>query len=246
MKKIMKTGLQILVCGSMGVLLAGQTVVAGSLYEFYMNTPKETLQTETREMSRDLKMKFTERSIVAKRQEILFSGYLSNLEKAVAYAAKIAPYSQYEEDLKYARDHEVFNMLHGDDIAGAISEKTEAGQELRERKKYAGKKVDQMEKNVLEDIDIYSSMIKIALDDCEDVLFSDLDNKNFFNNENYSDRLNDFFASDVYQEYLARRANFGQRWPGMESRLQRQIELWGQVQVDGSQAIVDPSIVQAL
>ena len=245
MNRIYRKGLQLVACSGLAVLLLSQSVMAESLYEFYMNTPRETLQTETRQMSSDLKMKFTERGIVAKRQEILFSGYLSNIEKAVAYASKIAPYNQYEEDLKYARDHEVFKMLHEDDKSD-VSNDAEALKELRDRKKYAGKKVDQMEKNVMEDIDIYSSMIKIALDDCEDVVFSDLDNKNFFTNENFGDRIQDFFASDVYVQYLERQKNFANRWPGMETRLQRQIELWGQVKVDGGQPILDPEIVRAL
>jgi len=239
--------MQLVLSGSVVILLLGPSAhaQAESLYEFYMNTPRETLQTETRQMSQDLKMKFTERGIVAKRQEILFSGYMSNLEKAVSYAAKIAPYSQYEEDLQYARDHEVFKVLSGDDSQREISD-AEAAQELRNRKKYAGKKVDQMEKNVEEDIDIYSSMIKLALDDCEDVFYSDLDSKGFFSNQNFKDRVNDFFASDGYGLYLERQQDFATRWPGMETRLRRQVELWGQGPVDGAQAILDPAIIQAL
>lgn len=246
MTRLYRNGLQIMVCAILVGLVSSQSVWAESLYEFYMNTPKETLQSETRQMSSDLKMKFTERGIVAKRQEILFSGYLANLEKAVGYAAKIAPYSQYEEDLEYARDHEVFKVLGAD--VDTVRKRTEAekAQELRDRKKYAGKKVDQMEKNVLEDIDIYSSMIKLALDDCEDLLYSDLDSKNFFSNDNFADRLNDFFASDTYVLYLERQQEFASRWPGMETRLRRQVELWGQVEVDGNQSILDPAIVQAL
>lgn len=245
MNRIYRKSVQLVMCGGLALLFSSQNVMAESLYEFYLNTPKATLQSETRQMSSDLKMKFTERGIVAKRQEILFAGYLSNLEKAVAYASKIAPYSQYEEDLKYARDHEVFKMLHEDDLSEKSGEAEEA-RELRDRKKYAGKKVDQMEKNVLEDIDIYSSMITIALDDCEDVFYSDLDNKNFFTNENFADRIQDFFASDVYIEYLERHKDFASRWPGMETRLRRQVELWGQVEVNGEQPIIDPEIVQAL
>jgi hypothetical protein len=232
-------------CAGLAVLFGSQTVWAESLYEFYMNTPKETLQTETRQMSSDLKMKFTERGIVAKRQQILFSGYLSNLEKAVTYAAKIAPYSQYEEDLKYARDNEVFKVLAEEDVKRKTDSATEA-RELKDRKKYAAKKIDQMEKNVEEDIDIYSAMIKVALDDCEDVFYSDLDSENFFTNENFINRINDFFASDAYVLYLERQKNFASRWPGLETRLRRQIELWGQAEVDAQQAIIDPAIVQAL
>ena len=245
MKTMTRKYLQIVVCAGLAVLFAGQTVLAESLYEFYMNTPTETLQAETQQMSRDLKMKFTEQGIVAKRQEIIFSGYLSNLEKAVVYASKIAPYSQYEEDLKYARDNEVFKVLKDDEFR-AVSGDAAVAKDLRDRKKYAGKKVDQMEKNVEEDIDIYSAMIKMALDDCEDVLYSDLDSKNFFTNENFKDRVNDFFGSDAYGLYLERQKNFTLRWPGLETRLRRQVELWGQVEVDGGQPIVDPDIVQAL
>jgi hypothetical protein len=243
---IRRKSIQLLLCGGIAVLLSGQSAMAESLYEFYMNTPRETLQTETRQMSQDLKMKFTERGIVAKRQEILFSGYLSNLEKAVSYAAKIAPYSQYEEDLEYARDHELFKTLSGGEETRQQQTEAEAAQELRDRKKYAGKKVDQMEKNVTEDIDIYSSMIKVALDDCEDVFYSDLDSKDFFSNDNFSDRINDFFASDTFALYLERQKDFASRWPGMETRLRRQIELWGKAPVDGGQTILDPAIIQAL
>lgn len=243
---IRRKSIQLLLCGGIAVLLSSQSVMAESLYEFYMNTPRETLQTETRQMSQDLKMKFTERGIVAKRQEILFSGYLSNLEKAVSYAAKIAPYSQYEEDLEYARDHELFKMLSGGEETRQKQTDAEVAQDLRDRKKYAGKKVDQMEKNVTEDIDIYSSMIKLALDDCEDVFYSDLDSKDFFSNDNFSDRINDFFASDTYALYVERQKDFASRWPGMETRLRRQVELWGKAPVDGGQTILDPAIIQAL
>jgi hypothetical protein len=191
---------------------------AESLYEYYTTATQETLRTETHSMGRQLAKVFDENAVARRQQQIDFSEYVSNLKKAVLYAGKLATYSEYEKDLRFARDNEIFKGLPEDNASVPAMASDD------DQKQFAQKKYTRMTKNVQEEIDTYQDLIQVALDACEMLAGNDL--SGMLENLEFRDKLNEYQHSKDFQQFVGKRPQLARKWPDLEQRLARQLDLW--------------------
>ncbi len=211
---------------------------AESLYEFYTNASKESLDTETKEMGEKLKNVFNERSINSEQRKIDFSQYYSSLQKLVVYASKLATYSDYETDLRFAKDKEIFKGLP--ENTGNNVE-----QDLKpDLKDYASKKYDKMKTNVEDEIQTYEDLILLSLDSCESLAGNDL--SGFTRDESSREKILDFMRSDMYMDFAKKQPRFAERWNNLNSRLSYQFSLWEETPLSPDSPIIDPAVTGAL
>ena len=176
---------------------------AESLYEYYTAATEETLRSETKDMGGRLAKVFNEDSVARRQQQIDFSEYVSNLRKAVLFAGKLATYSEYEKDLQFARDKEIFKGLPDNQTPRP------AGDPALDKKQYAEKKYQSMSRNVQEEIETYRDLIQIALDACEMLTGNDL--SGMLENAALGEKIKAFKDSDVFSRYMAQRPLFLQK-----------------------------------
>ena len=211
---------------------------AESLYEFYTNSTKESLNTETQEMGKKLKNVFNERSINSEQRKIDFSQYYSSLQKLIVYASKLATYSNYETDLRFAKDKEIFKGLPED-----TDKKMD--QNLKpDIKDFASKKYTRMKTNVEDEIQTYEDLILLALDSCESLAGNDL--SGFTRDESNREKILDFMRSDMYMDYVKKQPRFAQRWSNLNSRLSYQFSLWEETPLSPDSPIIDPAVTGAI
>ena len=217
MKKLLFIAMTLVVIigiGAFKVNLAG----AESMYEYYADASSLELEKETRTMGQELKKTFSQDNIHRNQQKIDFATYFTNLKKAVLYGSKLSTYSQYQEDLNFARDNEVFKGLP-EEPRNQASDK-----ELRARKEYVAEKYDRTKLNVEEEIDIYIDLLTLALDVCESMSLNDL--SGFVDLEENRGIIVKWLHSDQYDTYQKTTASFSQAWPAIEKRIANQCTLW--------------------
>jgi hypothetical protein len=207
---------------------------AESLYEYYTSATPESLQAETQTMGQQLARVFNEDSVGRRQQQIDFSEYHSNLKKAVLYAGKLATYGEYDKDLRFARDNEIFKGLPDGD---ALHSKKESAAEKRQ---FAEKKYKSMTKNVQEEIDTYQDLIHMALDACEMLTSNDL--SGMLENTNFREKLDEYQQSSDFQEFEDKRALLSRKWPEVEKRLGIQLRLWQEPPPSPDEPIISPKI----
>ncbi len=62
-------------------------------------------------MSKDIRNRFSIRSVENAQQKIDVYDYFSHFKKMLVYGAKLGTYAAYETDLAFARDNELFKGL---------------------------------------------------------------------------------------------------------------------------------------
>lgn len=214
------------------------SVNAESLYEQYTNMPKETLDTETTEMGKNLRKVFNEKSVEAYQMKIDFADYYANLKKLVLYGGKLANYNDYEENLTFAKDKEIFKGL-------SVAEgETKTGKDY-ERKAYVNEKFDQMKDNIQDEIDTYKDLILISLDACE--IMSQNDLSGFTQSDKNQETINRYMnESEIYSTFCERFDRLNNGWPEIAGRISKQVKLWQAAAPSGSDPIIDRKITEAI
>ncbi|BBO92958.1 hypothetical protein [Desulfosarcina ovata] len=238
MKRKIEEMLLAIVLITFSILSAGTAVQAQSLYEEYTIATKENLEKESREMGRELTRLFNHKDINVRQQDIDASEYVSNLKKMIIYASKLSTYSEYDQDLSFARDKEVFKGLP------ETREETSAGEGQKERKVFIGKKYKRMKQNAEDEIATYVDLMVLSLDTCE--ILSQNDFSGFLERESTRNRINGLMTGKNYQAYEAKKARFTQGWPDLAERLAVQLALWQSAPSSPNDPILDPEIVGAL
>lgn len=230
--------------GSAAVMIGGlalgmtQFAWAESLYEYYTSASAETLKTETAEMGKHLTAAFGQSAISVRQQRIDFAEYYSHLKKLTIYAGRLAGYNEYERDLQFARDNEIFKGLP--DKAPA----TDKGRPQLDRKDFVNKKYVGMKKNVEEEIATYTDLLKLSLETCETLIQNDLNG--FADNKVYQDRIADFKQGKDFREYQARVPRFAATWPDLAARISRQLARWDPHPPSPDDPIINTKIAGAL
>ncbi|MEA3348227.1 MAG: hypothetical protein U9Q39_04100 [Pseudomonadota bacterium] len=217
MKKLLFTVMVLAIVVGFGGLKS-DPVQAQSMYEYYADASSAELDKETRSMGRELKQTFSQENVYRNQQKIDFATYFTNFKKAVLYGGKLSTYSEYHEDLAFARDNEVFKGLP-EEPQDRISDK-----ELRVRKEFISEKYDRTKLNVEEEIDIYLDLLSLALDVCESMSANDL--SGFMVSEGNRTKILKWIRSDQFKTYLGKAGNLGQSWPEIQRRIADQCVLW--------------------
>ena len=216
-KTIKNSGKAIVLAGVL-IILSGQWAAAGSLYEYYTSAATETLKTETKGMGKELSATFNQKGISSRQQKIDFADYYSNLKKLVLYSSKLATYSEYGKDLRFARDNEVFKGLPTETKAPGKNEPQ------LDRKDFVNRKYGEMKKNVEEEIETYVDLIKLSLDACETLTQNDL--SGFAESKKHRARVVSFKRGKEFRYYLEKRGRLAERWPTLAARISNQLSLW--------------------
>jgi hypothetical protein len=217
MKKLLLTAMALLVIFGISFLKT-EAVRAESMYEYYADASVAELDKETQTMGQELKKTFSQNNIHRNQQKIDFATYFTNLKKAVLYGSKLSTYSQYQEDLNFGRDNEVFKGLP-DEPRNQASDK-----ELRARKEYVAQKYDRTKINVEEEIDIYIDLLTLSLDVCESMSVNDL--SGFVDLEENREQIVKWLHSEQYENYQKTVVNLTQTWPAIEKRIGAQCTVW--------------------
>jgi hypothetical protein len=236
MKKSHVLKIWLLAGGLLAILSA--PVAAASLFETYASASRESLETETREMGRQLSTTFNQGTIADHQQRIDFAEYLSGLKKSILYGTRLATYAEYERDLQFARDNEVFKGLP-EQIEGE-----EAGEILKSRKAYVGSKYERMKKNVEEEIETYLDMMQLSLDACETLAQNDL--SGFSDRDENRQRVARFGESKEFRRYLEKSEDLARRWPELSGRIAAQLALWQPRAPSPGDPLIDRRITGAL
>lgn len=222
----------------LAVLLLATTARAESLFETYSQKSKTELAAETQQMGRSLQQTFNATDISHRQMQIDFSEYRSNFKKALHYATRLASYSEYEQDLEFARDKEIFQGLpETQDIAGADDAQ-------RDKQTFMRKKYDRMQQNVDEEVGTYVDLLHLSLDACESLTRHDLGG--FVADDQTRETMRDFVQSDISRSYALRQDQLAGRWSEIAVRIEGQLQLWGDTVAGPNDPIINPQIVQAL
>ena len=236
-KTIRNSGKAIVLAGVL-IILSGQWAAAGSLYEYYTSAPAKTLKTETREMGKELSAVFSHKGISSRQQKIDFADYYSNLKKLVLYSSKLATYSNYGKDLRFARDNEVFKGLPTETKPARKSEPQ------LDRKDFVNRKYGEMKKNVEEEIETYVDLIKLSLDACETMTQNDL--SGFAESKKHRARVVSFKLGKEFRNYLEKRGRLADRWPLLAARISDQLSLWDPKPASPDDPLINVKIAGAI
>lgn len=215
-------------------------VAAESMFETYASASRTDLEIETREMGQKLTTAFNQQTIADYQQRINFAEYFSGLKKAVFYAGKLASYTEYEKDLQFARDKEVFKGLPEQDGTANGKEVTTT----QDRKEYVAGKYERMTKNVEEEIETYIDMMQISLDACESLAVDDLDG--MFDHEDNRKKILSFCGGKEFRVYAAKKDDFSRRWAELSERIDSQVALWQPKVLSPTDPLIDRRITGAL
>lgn len=223
-----------------GILLTGVNISAAgdSTFEFYAKTSSEILRTETGEMGAKLRKVFSQQAIKTQQQKIDFAEYFSHLKKTVLYATKLANYSEYENDLRFAKDNEIFKGLPEE------PGNTRKNDPPVDRKEFVRNKYDRMKKNIREEIETYDDLILLSLDTCETLIENDL--SGILDDSGNQEKIVAYIRSESYRKYITKKKQFRQGWPALANRISAQLDMWGPKPPSMEDPILDPRIVGAI
>ena len=226
------------------VLIAGNGLLqapaarAGSLYEFYADASADTLKKETSEMGKELKKTFSQDNIARNQQKIDFAAYFANLKKAVLYASKLSTYSQYHEDLEFARDNELFKGLPEEPA------RQDTARGIKERKEFVEEKYERTKLNVEEEINTYVDLLNLSLDTCEAMANNDL--SGFLDQPENRRRIEQWLDGEQFAAYRKNAAELGRAWPEIEKRISGQCALWQGKPASPTAPIINAGLVNGL
>ena len=203
-----------------------------SLYEFYASKSGDDLKEETSDMGERLKDMFDPRGIANKQKLIDYKNYLSNYKKVIYFSNKLAAYSDYEKDLEFARDNEIFK--------GLPDGEPEDGAKSGNRKEYVGKKFTSMKRNVEDEINTYLDMINLSLDACEAGVKYDL--SGFAREDDFMAKMQAVIRNDETKRFISVKERFGRKWPDLRNRIDRQIAAWAPVSESPETPIIDAKV----
>ena len=227
-----------IVYGICFMLLVSGNCFSDSLFKEYTEKSRQELMDETEVMSREIKDKFNQRSIETAQQKIDYYDYFSNLKKLVLYGAKLATYAEYDQDLEFAKDNELFKGLPENQ-----------NETMEEKAKFTSRfinaKYKKMQFNVKDEIQTYEDLIMISLDSCE--LLSSNDLSGFVSSKNAKQRIQFYFEnSKGYKLYREKEVRLAKTWPMLESRIKQQMSLWSEKGMNPEDHIIDPEITKAI
>jgi hypothetical protein len=236
-KKITSRWLRLLLFSAVLAVMVGATAAeaADSLYDRYTTASADTFTKETSKMISGLQKTFRQEDIEGKEQQIDLADYAAHLEKAAVYATRLAAYSQKDEDLRFARDRELFQGL---------PEKSEDPEERRLRKEFVDTKYDRMRQNVEEEIATYSYLVLISIEECEAKMDGDLGSGSgdAFVMKLMQRRLNE----KPFQDYAEIKSSLKETWPDLERRISFQIASWSGAGGSPNSPILSTAITGAL
>jgi len=216
------------------LLLVAGNCFSDSLFKEYTEKSRQELMDETEAMSKEIKNKFNQKSMETAQQKIDYYDYFSNLKKLVLYGGKLATYAEYDQDLKFAKDNELFKGLPID-----REEKAEF------TTRFVNEKYDKMQHNVRDEIETYEDLIQISLDSCE--LLSSNDLSGFVSSQGPRLRIQLYLEnSKDFKLYLGKRGRFSKAWPTLELRIKKQISIWNEKGLDPEDPIIDRKITEAI
>jgi len=224
-----------MVCIFCFLLLLTTNSFGQTLYENLSQTSKEDLAADTEKMSGQIIKKFNQESMEANQQKIYFYEYFSNLKKLVLYGAKLANYAEFEQDLKFAKENELFKGLPEKETKG----------DNKKRTKYVNEKYKMMQTNIKDEIDTYKDLIQTSLDTCEQLSMYELTGSSL--SERNKDRIRFYLeGDDTCKSYFEKREQFATAWPSLEAGIKKQMEIWQEKGLNPEDPIIDRSITKAI
>lgn len=206
-----------------------------SLFKDYTDKSKEEIMAETTAMSEQIVQKFDQASMDKTQQKLYFYEYFSNFKKLILYAEKLAIYSDYEEDLSFAKENELFKGLP----------EKEAVKTTKDQTRLVDSKYTMMKTNIKDEIDTYQDLIKSSLDACEHLATYDLDPTAMAGKN--QGRVQHFVNnSKAFARFKAKQGNLAKTWPGLETRISMQIKLWQEKGLAPNDPIIDIKITKAI
>lgn len=200
----------------------------------YTQKSEADLKAETTVLSKEIRKAFKMSAVEQAQEKIDAYDYFSHFKRLLLYGEKLATYSKYKEDLKFAKNNELFKGLPED---------------IKERKRvksdFIEAKYERMSTDVANEIESYQDLIAISLDACELMTttgFSGVEHSDFLEKKvkSYLSRGQD------YQKYMAKQAQFSDTWPGIALRIQQQVDLWGPARTRPDDRLIDPDITEAI
>ena len=217
------------------ILLVVTTSFGQSLFKDYTEKSQQDLIEETDKMSAQIVTKFNQQSMEITQKKIYFYDYFSNLKKLVLYGAKLATYAEYEQDLKFAKQNELFKGLPEKEIKG----------DNANRSRFANEKYKMMRTNIKDEIDTYKDLIQSSLDSCEHLSLYDFTESSV--TEKNKDRIRYYFQiSESYKTYLEKRDRLVKAWPLIGAGIKRQVNMWQEKGLDPEDPIIDLKITEAI
>ena len=230
----MKKNIKIIVYAIFFMLVVSGNCFSESLFKEYTDKSRQELMDETQSMSKEIKNKFNQKSMENAQQKIDYYDYFSNLKKLVLYGGKLATYAEYDQDLQFAKDNELFKGLPEDQ-----EEKAEF------TTRFLNEKYQKMQQNVKDEIETYEDLILISLDSCE--LLSSNDLSGFVSSRIPRQVIQLYFENNrEYSLYLGKKERLAKTWPMLESRINKQFLLWREKGMDPEDPIIDPKITEAI
>jgi len=221
-----------LFCGS---TLQGQEKGSGSLLEYYNTADKETLSKETNEMTENLKSVFSSKEIKATEAELEFSSYITNFKNLIRYMSKLTGYADYEKNIKFGRDREIYQVL------------PEEGKLEENRKLVIDEKYDRLETITKEEILTYQDTIESSFDACEIYTNTLFWGDKLFQNPKFKETMDDYFRDEMFQTYKKEeRPILEKSHPEYVNRIDRLVSLWKEPPLKPHSPIIDPDIVEKL
>jgi hypothetical protein len=205
-----------------------------SLYLSYVEKSEEDLKQETKEMSKDIRNRFSISSVEKAQQKIDVYDYFSHFKKMLMYGGKLGTYADYETDLAFARDNELFKGL---------PETPDPGETVKTD--FVADKYERMTTDVENEIDTYTDLVLVSLDACELLAvtsFMGIDQSDLLRH-----KIRAFLnTGQVYEVFAEKQAAFARTWPGLSARITAQLQMW-EIQGSGpDDPIIDPKITEAI
>ncbi len=208
---------------------------AQSLFKDYTTKSRQNLMADTEKMSRQIVEKFDRASIERNQQKIYFYEYFSNLKKMVLYSSKLATYAEYKDDLKFAKENELFRGLP-----------EKAGEKNKEKRtRFITEKYKMMKSNIKDEIDTYVDLIQISLDACEHLSAYNMSPQTM-GGRNMT-RVRSYFETSAYfKAFIKKRDRLARAWPGIEAGIAKQISLWQKRGLGPEDPVIDQKITEAV
>jgi len=218
------------------IMAAWGQCYGNSMFETYTNASKAGLDDETRSMAGEIKVMFEQGSMETAQMKIDFYDYFSNFKKLMLYGVKLSAYAEYEKDLVFAKENELFKGL---------PEKSGIKPESGATAGFVNEKYRKMSQDIKEEIDTYVDLMQMSLDACENLASHAL--SGFVQEPAYGNRIRRYLEnSREYDTYRQKHGRLAKTWPELEAGIQTQIRLWEEKGQGPENPLIDPRITEAV